>query len=193
MPDRFVLKANHGSAFNIIINNKSNLDFIYVKRNLSFYIFLNKWLNIDYGEYGAEFHYSFIKRKIFAEEFIGNNLKNYKFLCYNGKSKYVYLSITINNKKYRNFYDMEWNFLNFHCLSELFLAKNFSKPNNFSLMKKYANILSKDFLFVRVDFYELKNEIRLGELTFTPMNSFFYCKNKSHEIELGKEIKIFNS
>ena len=184
LPDRFVLKANHGSAFNIIINNKSNLDFIYVKRNL------NKWLNIDYGEYGAEFHYSFIKRKIFAEEFIGNNLKNYKFLCYIGKSKYVYLSITINNKKYRNFYDMEWNFLNFHCLSEPFLAKNFSKPNNFSLMKKYANILSKDFLFVRVDFYELKNEIRLGELTFTPMNSFFYCKNKSHEIELGKEIKI---
>ena len=58
-------------------------------------------------------------------------------------------------------------------------------------MKKYANILSKDFLFVRVDFYEFKNEIRLGELTFTPMNSFFYCKNKSHEIELGKEIKIY--
>ena len=61
LPEKFVLKANHGSAFNIIINNKSNLDFIYAKRNL------NKWLNIDYGEYGAEFHYSLIKRKIFAE------------------------------------------------------------------------------------------------------------------------------
>ena len=57
-------------------------------------------------------------------------------------------------------------------------------------MKKYAKILSKDFIFVRVDFYELENEIRLGELTFTPMNSFFHCKNKSHEIELGKGIII---
>ena len=86
---------------------------------------------------------------------------------------------------------MNWNFLNFHCLSEPHPIKNFSKPIFFGLMKRYARILSREFIFVRVDFYELENDIRLGELTFTPMNSFFYCKNKSHEIELGKEIKIF--
>ena len=40
-------------------------------------------------------------------------------------------------------------------------------------MKKYASKLSKDFKFVRVDLYELENEIRLWELTFIPMNSFF--------------------
>jgi hypothetical protein len=57
-------------------------------------------------------------------------------------------------------------------------------------MKKYAIILSKDFKFVRVDLYELKNDIRLGELTFTPMNSFFHCKKKKQEIELGKDIII---
>ena len=60
-------------------------------------------------------------------------------------------------------------------------------------MKKYAIIFSKDFKFVRVDLYELENEIRLGELTFTPMNSFFYCKNKEHEMELGKGIIINNN
>ena len=62
LPDKFVLKANHGSAYNIIIDNISSLDFIDAKRN--FY----KWLNIDYGKFGAEFHYSFIfilKIKIF--------------------------------------------------------------------------------------------------------------------------------
>ena len=59
-------------------------------------------------------------------------------------------------------------------------------------MKKYAIILSKDFKFVRVDLYELENEIRLGELTFAPMNSFFYCKNKEDEIELAKDIIIKN-
>ena len=67
---------------------------------------------------------------------------------------------------------------------------NYSKPKLFDLMKKYANILSKDFIFARVDLYELNNEIRLGEITFNPMNSKFYCKNKSHEIELGKYLKI---
>ena len=48
-------------------------------------------------------------------------------------------------------------------------------------MKTYARKLSKDFKFVREDLYELENEIRLGELTFTPMNSFFWCKNKSND------------
>ena len=55
-------------------------------------------------------------------------------------------------------------------------------------MKEYARKLSADFRFVRVDLYELENEVRLGELTFTPMNSLFYCKKKDDEIELGRYI-----
>jgi hypothetical protein len=153
-------------------------------------ILLKDWMNIDYGVMATEFHYSFINNRIFAEEYIGNNLKNYKFLCYNGKPKYVYVSIKEGEYKYRNFYDMNWNFINFQCLSESHPTYHYPKPKFFELMKKYAIILSKDFKFVRVDLYELENEIRLGELTFTPMNSFFYCKNKEHEIELGKDIII---
>jgi hypothetical protein len=48
-------------------------------------------------------------------------------------------------------------------------------------MKTYTRKLSKDFKFVREDLYELENELRLGELTFIPMNSFFWCKNKSND------------
>ena len=58
-------------------------------------------------------------------------------------------------------------------------------------MKIYAKKLSNNFKFVRVDLYELENnKIRLGELTFAPMNSFFHCKNKKDEIKLGLNIKI---
>ena len=85
---------------------------------------------------------------------------------------------------------MNWIFLNFSCLSEPHPYLNFSKPKYFNLMKEYAKILSSDFKFVKVNLYELENEIRLGELTFTPMNSFFYCKNKIDEIKLGKDIKV---
>jgi hypothetical protein len=60
-------------------------------------------------------------------------------------------------------------------------------------MKKYARILSKDFIIVRVDLYELENEIRLGELTFAPMNSFFLCKNRQQEIEIGQELNLLNT
>ena len=184
LPSNFVIKTNHGSEFNIIVNNKTNINYIQIKKTL------NDWMKIDYGKISSEFHYSFIKRKIFIEEFIGNNLKNYKFLCYNGKPKYVYVSIKENYTKYRNFYDMNWTFLNFSCLSEPHPSINFEKPKLFNIMKEYAKKLSSDFKFVRIDLYQLENEIRLGEMTFSPMNSFFYCKNKSHEIEIGKDITV---
>ena len=59
-------------------------------------------------------------------------------------------------------------------------------------MNKHSKILSSDFKFVRVDLYQLQKEIRLGELTFAPMDSFFFCKNKIDEIEieLGKDIIV---
>ena len=49
----------------------------------------------------------------------------------------------------------------------------YPKPKFFKLMRTYTRKLSKDFKFVREDLYELENEIRLGELTFIPMNIFF--------------------
>ena len=182
LPNQFAIKANHGNSYNIIVNNKANLNQQAAKDAL------NKWIHSDYGDYRKEFHYTFIKPKIFAEEFIGDKLKNYKFLCYGGVPKYIYVSISEGEQKYRNFYDMDWNFINFHCLSEPHPTIKYPKPKFFDEMKEYAKKLSADFRFVRVDLYELENEVRLGELTFTPMNSFFFCKNKQDEIELGRDI-----
>jgi len=184
LPNQFVLKENHGSGFNIIVEDKKKFNLSQAK------IILKNWMKIDYGVKTTEFHYSFINKKIFVEEFIGKTLKNYKFLCYNGKPKYVYVSIKEGHNKYRNFYDMNWKFMPFHCLSKPHPKYYYPKPKLFKLMKKYATILSKDFKFVRVDLYELENDIRLGELTFTPMGGFFHCKNKNDEIELGKDIII---
>ena len=183
LPQQFVFKANHGSSFNYIVYNKTKL--------LSYFKVLkhqmNKWLKIDYGLTG-EFYYSLINRKLFAEEFIGSRLKNFKFLCYNGKPKYVYVSIKRGYHKFRNFYDMDWNLLKFRCLSRPHPTYKYKKPKFFELMKYIATKLSKRFKFVRVDMYELENEVRLGELTFIPMNSIFTCDNKQDEITLGKDI-----
>jgi hypothetical protein len=186
LPNQFVLKTNHGSGYNIIVDNITEFNLTQAK------ILLMNWLNIDYGQMGAEFHYSFINKRILVEEYLGKALKNYKFLCYDGKPKYVYVSIKEGENKYRNFYDMNWKFINFFCLSDPHPKYHYPKPKLFELMKEYATKLSKNFKFVRVDLYELENEIRLGELTFIPMNSFFYCKSKDQEIELGKGIIINN-
>ena len=59
LPKKFVLKTNHGSGYNIIVQNKSDFDFLNAKKLLS------KWMSYDYGKRTTEFHYSFINKRIF--------------------------------------------------------------------------------------------------------------------------------
>ena len=184
LPEKFVLKTNQGSGFNIIVHNKNELDVNKAKKQL------NDWLKIDYGQVHCEHHYSFIERKVFAEEYIGKNLNNYKFMCYNGEPKFIYINNKINNREYQTFFDINWNRLDFNCASGPHPTDKYPKPFNYELMINYARKLSKPFKFVRVDLYENNGDIRLGELTFIPFNSFFFCRNPEHNIELGKYIKI---
>ena len=72
LPNSFVIKTNHGSGFNIIVNNKSELDYKKTKKAL------NDWMKIDYGKLFAEFHYSFINFSIFFSFFAA---------CYNLQKK----------------------------------------------------------------------------------------------------------
>ena len=54
LPEKFVLKTNHGSGYNIIVGNRTEFDIEKAKETLS------KWLKIDYGYKNREFQYSFI-------------------------------------------------------------------------------------------------------------------------------------
>ena len=57
-------------------------------------------------------------------------------------------------------------------------------------MIEYAKKLSEDFVFVRVDFYNINGKIYLGEMTFSPSSNGFKLKNKEQSIELGKLINL---
>ena len=51
-------------------------------------------------------------------------------------------------------------------------------------------MLSQEFVFVRVDLYEVNGLIFLGELTFTPVNGFKKWKNINHNKEIAQLIDI---
>ena len=57
-------------------------------------------------------------------------------------------------------------------------------------MIEYATILSKDFKFVRVDFYEIEGKVYFGELTFIPAASYVKYKNPNTDFEFGKLLKL---
>ena len=190
LPEKFVLKCNHGYAFNIICRNKNSLN------EKECQIQLQKWLDTPFGEKTAESHYLYIKRKCYAEKFLENKgqneLTDYKFVCFNGKPIYVQI---INNRHentfHLNWYDMNFNFVD---ISRIDICSNKDmpdrRPSGFELMKEYAAKLSSEFRFVRVDFYEVDGKVYLGEMTFTPATCFIKYKDPNTDRMLGDMLKL---
>ena len=166
LPNKFVVKCNHGSGMNIIVKDKEKID---IQRAISM---LDNWLTVDFAfQNGFESHYHAIERKILIEEFKenddGSDLMDFNWWCFNGEPKLVQIFIGMNtHSPIVGYYDMEFNFKPIDRRSDDFIR--FKKPESFEKMKQLAKELSSNFKFVRVDFYEVNSKPVLGELTFTP-------------------------
>lgn len=189
LPDRFVLKCNHGSGMNIIVRDKSQLNEQDARNRL------NAWMNDDFSmRNGFESHYHWIERRVFAEELLGDgtgNLKDYKFWCFNGEPKFWTINDGNGHGQWMKFYDMNQNLLNFKRRD--FMSEpgfEIEQPKAFEILKRYATKLSSEFKFVRVDFYELNDKIYLGEMTFTPGAFFFKFVNPDDEIKIGNMLQL---
>ena len=190
LPNQFVIKCNHGCAYNIIVKDKSKLDLAEAKAKL------DKWMSENFAfKAGYELHYRDIKPKIIIEKFIENkgtdDLYDYKCWCYNGKVKYIqFLSERNLSGLKMAFYDTNWIKQDFYNNNE-FDEKNMPKPKSLDKMIKLAEILSKQFNYVRVDFYQLENgEIYFGEMTFTPASGVMRWSSDKINFELGNMIKL---
>ena len=75
---------------------------------------------------------------------------------------------------------------------ELIYAKGneVEKPAQLEKMLELANVLSKDFVFARVDFYTFSNQIYFGEITFHPESGFGKFNDMKYDIELGEYLSL---
>jgi hypothetical protein len=175
LPDRFVLKASHGSAMVKIVRSKSEENFEEVRA------LTKTWVNSDYSAIGREWVYRDLARQIIAEELIealdGKPVTEYKFLCFHGKMKLFYKFEYRPDGARRRFYDENLNPLD---LSFRLPGSGRSAPlpppiENESVIRKAITLsenLSEDFDLIRVDLYITENDIWFGELTNFPGNGF---------------------
>lgn len=190
LPNTFVLKCTHGSGSNIICKNKNNLDINLAKKKLK------KWMNQNWYNFGREWEYKHIKPRIICEKFIvddsGNDLKDYKIMCYNGSAKCIFVCLNRNSKTGLNIniYDRDWNLLPVERVGVPKSEEFVKKPKNLDLMLNLAEILAKDFPFLRVDFYEANGRVYFGEITFYPGSGFRGFKPESYDETLGSWIKL---
>lgn len=189
LPNQFVLSCNHGSSMTIVINDKSKLkskDIKNIKKQL------NRWLKIDVSYVNAfDFVYKGIKPCIIITEYLsnGNNdLKDYKFFCFNGEPKYMWIDSGRFNKHKRTVYDMSFNKMPFRYGK--FLEEENKKPVAFEQMVILAKCLCKEFKLVRVDFYDVDGRIYFGELTFNSGAGRDLIYPNEYNIKLGEELVI---
>lgn len=165
LPEKFVLKAAHGSHMNIIVTDKSKENWKKHK------LMMSTWLHQNIAWGGREWVYKDMPRRIIAEKYLEDEtgeLRDYKFFCFNGNPTYMQYDIgRYKGARYRNYYDMNFDFV---PVSVNIPFEKSIKPNIsaelFEKMKSIASDLAKPFQFVRVDFYLVNGKIYIGELTF---------------------------
>lgn len=186
LPDKFVLKCTHGCAYNIICTDKSRLNIKEVSKTL------NKWLKEDFGKFNAEIHYSKIKPLIICEKYLGDNLQDYKFFCFNGKFKLLYIAIdseSETNREREAFFDENGKLLEL-TNADYGLFSEATLPENFKELIKISEQLAKPFPFVRVDWYIKDGKTTFGELTFTPSGGLMRFNPASFDKTFGEWLDL---
>ena len=186
LPQRFVLKATHGSGMNIIVKNRDELDVKAAKKEMK------SWLKTNIAYHGLELCYRDIKPRIIAEEYMENlngDLYDYKIWCFNGKPSYIMFLAERASGLKMVFFDPQWNRMPFTYYPRYEAEVN--KPECLDQLLELAAKLSRDFALARVDFYVLNdNTIKFGEITFYSAGGWANWQPPEWDLRLGDMLTL---
>lgn len=188
LPEKFVLKANHGCGWNVIVTDKSSFNKAEAKEKFDL------WMNTNFAyNVGLELQYRNIEPKIIAEEYIENfdeDINDYKVFCFHGKADSIMMLTERKKGLKMAFYDLEWNQLPF-TYSYPRNQEVMPKPENLEQLIFLAESLAEGFAHVRVDFYIMNDgSIKFGEMTFTSGGGTCVWNPPEQNLIYGEKIKL---
>ncbi|UJF17134.1 hypothetical protein L0B53_04245 [Vibrio sp. SS-MA-C1-2] len=164
LPEKFVLKTNHGSGPNHleIVTDKKSADKERIIAKL------NRAIDECQSAPMHEPFYAYIDKMILAEEYIESEQStpnDYKFHCFKEK-----IYIQVDTGRYedhrRSLFTLDWQRLPFR-LGKIAEVEECYPPENLEEMIKVTKELAKGFDYIRVDLYSVNDKIYFGELTQT--------------------------
>ena len=188
LPNKFVLKCNHGSGWNMVVTDKSKFNKSEAKKKI------DKWMSTNFAFCnGLELHYKNIEPKIIAEEYLENenkDLYDYKVMCFGGIPQFIGVDRNRFNGHTRDIFDLDWNKIPIE-ISYKKSSLDLNKPKNLDEIIELSKKLSEEFCLVRVDFYILNDgSIKFGELTFTPESGASKFSYEKYDKMLGDKIVL---
>lgn len=190
LPNRFVIKCTHDSGGLVIVKDKKTIDINLIRRKI------NKCLRKNYYNSSKEWPYKNVKPRIIIEKYMEDNnnisMRDYKFFCFNGVPKLMYLSegLEDHSTARMSFYDMNFDISDCKRADYKQLEYVPKKPKTFEKMKEFASLLSHNIPHLRVDFYEINGKLYFGELTFFTCSGFIPFEKEKWNKKLGEWIKI---
>ncbi len=168
LPSEFVIKTNHDSGTVLVFQNREMLDDEKVKQRF------DEALKRPYGWNNGEWAYSYVKPKIFVEEFLNDGMgsgppPDYKFHCVNGEIRWMQFVFDRGSHIKECIVDPDGAPMGLHLSQRMTPVNEFTKPLNWSDLCRVAEAMATGFKYVRVDLYNLSPQrIVCGELTFYP-------------------------
>ena len=115
------------------------------------------------------------------------SIDDYKFLCFDGKFRFLWVDQDRFSGHKRGFWDENLNFLEgVYSDWPTFGKGGIPLPENIQEMIELSEKLAKGFPFARIDWYNIKGTITFGEITFYPWSGYVQFWPDSFDFELGK-------
>lgn len=187
LPDQFVLKCTHDSGRFCICRDKLSFDKNAARDKMELS------LKNNFFWWTREWPYKNVKPRIIAEKFMvdddNDTLTDYKFFCFHGEPRMMYISKDVSADPRTDFFDMEWNHLPFR-LKDPNADVMPSKPVLFEEMRTIARTLSQGIPHVRVDLYVINSQIYFGEMTFFHNSGIFSVTPDEWDYKIGEWLDL---
>ena len=190
LPDKFVLKCTHDSGGNAIVRDKSKMNLSKIEEKI------NHSLSVNYYESGREWPYKDVPHRIIAEEYLEDanekEIIDYKFYCFNGEPKFLYVSQGLENHRTAriSFVTLEWEKAKYERRDYMPFELLPKKPTCLDEMIQISKKLSAGIPFVRVDLYEVCSKVYFSEMTFFPCSGLMPFKEIEDDYEIGNYLVL---
>ena len=189
LPQKFVLKANHGCGYNLVVTDKARLAQAKAKQQL------RRWCEENFCDdthLGHAWGYRNVKPMVMVEAFLeenGHAAVDYKFECFSGRAEYVQMNFDRFGDPYEKFFDRE-----FHPLDLWQGTRQYPhpvpRPPNYDEMIRVSETLAQGLDFIRVDLYSIGGRTYFGELTCYPSAGSTPFIPESYDFEWGQKWKL---
>jgi hypothetical protein len=191
LPDQFVLKCNHDSGGVYICKDKTEIN---KHKSIELKKFFEAHMKTDYYKNSREWAYKSIKRKIIAEKYMvdesGVKLKDYKIFAFDGEPFIIQVDYDRFVEHKRNLYNTNWEYINATIKYPTDPYYIIPQPENLDEMLELSAKLSKGFMHIRTDFYNINGKIYFGELTLYHGGGTEKFSSNELAVEMGNKMNL---